>query len=110
MELDHDHILPFYGVSIDAFHPYPTLVSPWMENGDIMNYIKEHPEVERLQLVSHLISTSRPKILPFSWRVQLIQIASGLSYLHQQDFVHGDIKPVRGFISHYPKSLDSIEL
>ena len=28
------------------------MVSPWMENGNILNYTRKYPEVNRLRLVS----------------------------------------------------------
>ena len=48
--LNHPNILPFYGASLsqDQF----SLVSPWMENGNVLSYTRKHPEVNRLQLVS----------------------------------------------------------
>jgi len=72
--LDHPHILPFLGISNDAFVPHLCLVSPWMSHGNIMDYIEAHPEVDRLPL--------------------LAQSASGLCYLHEHNpgLIHGDIR------------------
>lgn len=49
-------------------------VSPFMEKGNIREYLRDHPEVA---------------ILPL-----LLQIADGLEYLHSKDVVHGDIRGV----------------
>lgn len=52
-QFSHQNILPFYGVCISEFEPRLALVSPWMENGDIITYVKKYPNVNRIGLVSH---------------------------------------------------------
>ncbi|KAJ3507608.1 hypothetical protein NLJ89_g6206 [Agrocybe chaxingu] len=47
-------------------------VSPWMNNGTIMNYVKRSPQVDRLKL--------------------LCDAATGLEFLHQRGIVHGDLR------------------
>ena len=46
----HENILPFVGVSQRP--PFFSIISEWMENGNIMNFIKAHPNHNRLHLVS----------------------------------------------------------
>ena len=46
----HENILPFVGVSQKP--PFSSIVSEWMENGNIMNFIKVHQNHNRLHLVS----------------------------------------------------------
>ncbi|ESK87780.1 hypothetical protein Moror_15370 [Moniliophthora roreri MCA 2997] len=70
--LNHPNILPFLGVNSELFEGRIILVSPWMLNGDLISYLKEHPEHDRLQSV--------------------FEIAAGLKYLHSQSIVHADIK------------------
>lgn len=38
-QLNHPYILPFLGIDIVTFPDYPTLVSPWMENGTLLNFV-----------------------------------------------------------------------
>lgn len=46
----HENILPFVGVSLE---PSPfSIISERMENGNITNFIKAHPNYNRLRLVS----------------------------------------------------------
>ena len=50
--LSHPNILPFYGI----YHLKDTqgrisFVSPWMENGNVTEYLKRHPLANRLLLV-----------------------------------------------------------
>lgn len=45
--LQHENILPFVGVTREF-----AIVSDFMENGNIMGFIAEHPHHNRLHLVS----------------------------------------------------------
>jgi len=51
-QLEHHHIVPFYGISttIASF----CLVFPWYRNGNITEYVKQKPGVNRFDLVSML--------------------------------------------------------
>lgn len=51
----HDNICPFYGVCVDEFAPQYAFVSPWMPNGNLLGYVKAHPEVDRIQIVSNTL-------------------------------------------------------
>ncbi|KAG9127556.1 hypothetical protein FRC07_012301 [Ceratobasidium sp. 392] len=55
------------------------MVSPWMENGTLPEYILKEPDVDRLELC--------------------LQIAKGLAYLHQNDMFHGDLKGANVLVS-----------
>ena len=44
----HNNILPFLGVT--NTYP-PSMVSPWMNNGCMTEYVRSHQDVNRLQLV-----------------------------------------------------------
>lgn len=71
----HPNIHPLLGYRTQ---PEPCLVSPWCQNGNLVNYLDNNPnlsEPEKLQLV--------------------IQTARGLVYLHSQSppICHSDLKP-----------------
>jgi serine/threonine protein kinase len=52
-QLRHPNVLPFYGVyRLDDSHGRICLVSPWMENGTIVEYLRNNPNENRLLLVS----------------------------------------------------------
>ncbi|KAG8893067.1 hypothetical protein FRB99_002215 [Tulasnella sp. 403] len=70
-QLNHPHILEFYGIGTDRLDTL-FLVSPWMENRSLWDFIEKHE------------SCDRPRFLRES--------AEGLRYLHSQHFIHGDIK------------------
>lgn len=51
--LRHPNLLPFYGIyHLGDRYDRVCLVSPWMDNGNISDYLKANPEVPRLPLVS----------------------------------------------------------
>ena len=89
--LSHPNVLPVLGISPKLF-PL-CIVSEWMIDGNIMDFITKHPEVNRLRLVR--LTFVPPSIHKSSSVPQLAETASGLQYLHSMDIVHSDIKPVR---------------
>ncbi|KAF9442430.1 kinase-like protein, partial [Macrolepiota fuliginosa MF-IS2] len=70
--LSHPNLLPFYGVYIEQQTQRFCLISPWMENGNLCDYLESHPYSNHSLLVSDVVH--------------------GLSYLHQRGVVHGDLK------------------
>ena len=87
--LQHDNILPFLGVVLEP--PRFSIISERMENGNIMCFIKAHPNHNRLRLVSYGWN-----VVLISYRLfaQLLDAATGLKYLHDHDTIHGDLKGV----------------
>ncbi|THH03010.1 hypothetical protein EW145_g6607 [Phellinidium pouzarii] len=77
-DLDHPYVLPLLGFFIED-NNYPSLVSAWMENGTVQQYLQLHPECDFQQMV--------------------ISIAEGIDYLHGKEIIHSDIKPENILIS-----------
>jgi hypothetical protein len=50
--LRHPNILPLIGVTMSETHF--AMVSDWMIDGNITNFVKTHPDVNRLALVGSL--------------------------------------------------------
>ncbi|KAI5116311.1 hypothetical protein M0805_009155 [Coniferiporia weirii] len=70
-KLAHRNIVPLFGFII-CENGFPALVSEWMDNGSVLQYVRSHPEHD----VIHLI----------------LGVAEGLAYLHEEDVVHADVK------------------
>ncbi|KAF9257558.1 kinase-like protein [Marasmius fiardii PR-910] len=71
--LNHKYVLPLLGIDADTFPRQPCMVSPWMFNGTINEFLKRkgrNGDVLRL----------------------LFEVIQGIEYLHSQGVVHGDIK------------------
>lgn len=49
--LDHPNVLPFLGMCKNGF-PSVGLVSPFMNNGDLMSFVRRHPKVDKIRIVS----------------------------------------------------------
>ncbi|KAF9449236.1 kinase-like protein [Macrolepiota fuliginosa MF-IS2] len=71
-KLCHRHISQLFGIA-QSTHSIG-MVSPWYDNGTICEYVKRHPQANKLKL--------------------LIQVASGIAYLHnfRPVIIHGDLK------------------
>ena len=92
MQLEHENILPFYGVSttISDF----SLVFPWYKNGNIDQYLKNSPRADRYDLASTLKLTAHSRRL-HEPHEQLLGAVKGLLFLHSNGLVHGALRPVR---------------
>ncbi|TDL15149.1 kinase-like protein [Rickenella mellea] len=81
-QLRHKNILPFYGI----FKGNPTfdrlcLVSPWMNAGNVVSFLKRFPDSDRISLLGDVVD--------------------GLRYLHEFEptVVHGDLKGSNIFVT-----------
>ncbi|KAJ7666759.1 kinase-like domain-containing protein [Mycena polygramma] len=76
-QLCHPNLLPFFGVYY--LDNRLCLVSPWMENGNIMEFLRTQPNAHRLSLI--------------------LDVALGVRYLHRQRVVHGDLKAINVLVT-----------
>jgi hypothetical protein len=64
------------------------MVAEWMPNGHVTDYSIQHPEVDKLKLVSEI--QKEPNASTDSgWLCKICEIAAGLSYLHENKIVSG---------------------
>ncbi|KAF8956954.1 kinase-like domain-containing protein, partial [Flammula alnicola] len=73
-QLKHTNILPFIGANLELFSPNFCFISPWLHNGDIILYLKQHPDHDRF--------------------TSICEIVEGIEYLHglNPPVTHKDIK------------------
>ncbi|KAJ7913431.1 hypothetical protein B0H13DRAFT_2271150 [Mycena leptocephala] len=72
--LKHPNIVRFLGVDATTFlAPTMAMVSSWMSQGNVLNYMEENSPVSRYAIAL------------------LDDIIQGLTYLHSQNIVHGDL-------------------
>ncbi|KAG8717394.1 hypothetical protein FRC09_014354 [Ceratobasidium sp. 395] len=71
---DHPGILKFRGIA--RFRNQVAMVSEWMPNGSLSNYLRKRPSINRIQLC--------------------VRLSEALEYMHARGVVHGDIKPHYG--------------
>ncbi|KAG8723503.1 hypothetical protein FRC09_003062 [Ceratobasidium sp. 395] len=71
-QLEHKNIVKLLGLA--EFRGQMAMLSPWMDNGTLLDYIRRNPAGDRYQLC--------------------FDISEGVTYLHQNDVIHGDIKSV----------------
>ncbi|KAG9074474.1 hypothetical protein FS749_013963, partial [Ceratobasidium sp. UAMH 11750] len=69
-KLKHHNVLELLGFAI--FQEQLAMISPWMENGTLNDYIRKHSGLDRWSLC--------------------LQVAEGLEYIHGVGMVHGDLK------------------
>ncbi|KAJ7572103.1 kinase-like domain-containing protein, partial [Mycena floridula] len=74
-QLSHPNVLPLYSIYyLDSEETQLCLVSPWMNNGNIVHFLRDCPAA----------SVNR--------RSLILDIAVGMEYLHKASIVHGDLK------------------
>ncbi|KAH8833421.1 kinase-like domain-containing protein [Flagelloscypha sp. PMI_526] len=77
-QLKHPNILPFIGVSSACFPHQMSLISPYMKNGDIMDYLERRSWADKPTYAKRLSL--------------LLGAARGMRYVHSMNLCHGDIK------------------
>lgn len=72
-QLAHPNVLPFYGIyRLGDTRNRIGLVSPWLENGNVEEFLEKHPDADR--------------------RLLILDVARGMLYLHNSGVVHSDLK------------------
>jgi len=68
------------------------MVSEWMENGNIVEFLRNDRHANGTELVRCRPISAGPLLT----RIQLVGAVSGLMYMHRLRLVHGDLKGVPG--------------
>ncbi|KAF9256017.1 kinase-like protein [Marasmius fiardii PR-910] len=80
-QLQHPNVLPFLGIFELEHSQQLCLISPWMEKGNLLQYLRTMPPEE---VQHHTLAHD---------------VANGLSYLHLEKIVHGDLKAINILIT-----------
>ncbi|KAL0059673.1 Guanine nucleotide-binding protein alpha-2 subunit [Marasmius tenuissimus] len=80
-QLNHRNVLPFLGIFYLKDDSQFCLISPWMENGNLLQYLKATRRAD----VDHIVLAC--------------DVAAGLAYLHGEKVVHGDLKGLNVLIT-----------
>ncbi|KAI5118218.1 hypothetical protein M0805_004706 [Coniferiporia weirii] len=81
--LDHPNVLPLIGYMLEG--AYPSLISEWIENGTVTNFLRDNPGTDIGIIV--------------------LGIANGLDYLHSQNVIHSDLKADNVLIGRFGQPL-----
>ena len=79
--LKHDNIVPLYGICGPNIRVYPGIVVPHYENGNVIQFLRKNSN--------------------FAVTTLLVDIMSGLSYVHSLGIAHGELKGVSGAPTSY---------
>ena len=98
--LDHPNVVPTLGVGLDIAEL--CMVSPWMPDGHLLQFLAKYPEASRVSIVS-IHDVHDNEYTEFD-TYKMLGVVDGLFYLHANDVVHGGLKGVSqvnwsGFIS-----------
>ena len=87
--LSHPNVLDLIGVPDTLEDGRFSMVSVWMANGNIMEYVRDNAG-NHLKLVCH----DHIPLYHLLTTLQLADAAEGLKYLHNANIIHGDLKGV----------------
>jgi len=71
-DLKHTNVLKFHGIVTKSYPEHPYMVLPLYKNGNLLEYVKKTSQPDKNRL--------------------LCGSASGLSYLHSREIIHGSVK------------------
>ena len=95
-KLDHPNVLPLLGYFFEGSKPIPNLVSEWMKNGTLIEYMRDRllDALEMCRIVRFFSISSASQIERDLHR-KICEIASGLHYIHtEHNMIHADLKGV----------------
>ena len=88
--MDHQNVARVLGVMMDPYQ----IAFDWVSEKDIMKYTLTEEGVDRVVLVSLMVSAILCPSQRAEASFQLSDVAEGLGYLHSQNVVHGRLRGV----------------
>lgn len=80
------------------------MVSPFIENGTLSEYLYANPKADRPQLV-RTVDIRRKRDDGTQQLIQLYETADALAYLHRSGVIHGDVKAMNILVSDQARAL-----
>lgn len=107
--LSHPNVLKLFGASSATTNPPWFFVSPYMENGTLVRFLKrlsqadlEQSELLELGLIAHDLPLSKNRTTHNNNEYRVLKemdvyrilqdVAKGMEYLHCKSILHGDLK------------------
>ena len=87
--MNHPNVVPTFGATTEIAEF--CVVAPWMPEGELLEYLGKYPGANRAEIVRPVLSTLA---IILSLMPKMFGVAEGLSYLHHNDIVHGDLNGV----------------
>lgn len=50
--LNHDNVIPVFGIDFTLFSPDPTTLTPWFNNGSLTDFLASHANSDGLDIVT----------------------------------------------------------
>ncbi|ELU45250.1 kinesin light chain 1 and, putative [Rhizoctonia solani AG-1 IA] len=94
--LKHDNVLELFGLAY--LRGGIVMVSPWMEFGNLRDYLKQNRSANRLSMVQ-VPPAYCAELFSNIYYTKMVQITEGIDYLHNIPMIHGDIKAANIFVS-----------
>ena len=89
--LEHNNILPLYGTASD-FGPYTSFVCPWMENGNLTQYLGRYGDKLKLSKRFCIVSYHQHHYLSWPDYVCLAMLISSMRWLQNYHTVSSHIR------------------
>ncbi|KXN85919.1 Glyceraldehyde-3-phosphate dehydrogenase 2 [Leucoagaricus sp. SymC.cos] len=84
--VSHLNVIPLYGAFLSSeSRPRICIVTPWMENGNLADFLKKSPNTPRIPLMS--------------------DVAVGLQFLHDMSIIHADLKARNVLVSRSERAM-----
>ncbi|KAG9127217.1 hypothetical protein FRC07_000135 [Ceratobasidium sp. 392] len=84
----HPHIVPLLGLA--EFRKHTAMIFPWMDNGDIRNYVNKHLDADKFNLFNVLVSKEGSAMLS-GFRTSIVQ-ESTVQFTSEQKVKYGALR------------------
>jgi serine/threonine protein kinase len=91
-QLSHPNLLPFYGLY--QFRSRACIVLPWVDNGHMIQFLRQNPDVDRILLVRDFDTVCSFRSRSITHTIQALDVVEGIGFLHEEGIIHGNLRGV----------------